>query len=140
MLIDTLKTANLKALKDRDTNARAVLSIVINRYNGLLIDSRNQAKQIGDTELIQIIQKVARELIEEKDGYTKVGNCKMVKDIEYQEKILSNYLPKMLTTKQIEKEIAKLDDKSLPNIMKHFKTNFNGQVDMKLVNEVVRKS
>ena len=138
MLIDTLKKANMQALKEKDSNTRAILSIVVNRYNNLVIDSKGSDKEIGDTELIQIIQKVGRELLEEKEGYTKVGNTLMVKNIELQEKVLASYLPKMLSREQIIKEISKLTDKSLPNVMKHFKTNFNGQVDMKLVNEVVK--
>ena len=138
MLIDTLKKANMQALKEKDSNTRAILSIVINRYNNLVIDSKGSDKEIGEAELIQIIQKVGRELLEEKEGYTKVGNTSMVKNIELQEKVLASYLPKMLSREQIIKEISKLTDKSLPNVMKHFKTNFNGQVDMELVNEVVK--
>ena len=35
-------------------------------------------------------------------------------------------------------EIEKLEDKSIPVVMKYFKANFNGQVDMRLVQEVLR--
>ena len=138
MLIDELKTRNLNALREKDSNARAVLSIVINRYNLLTIESRAVDKEIGDVELISIIQKVARELTEEKEGFIKVGNSVMVNNIESQERLLTYYLPKMLSSGEILLEISKLDDKSLPNVMKHFKANFAGQVDFKLVAEVVK--
>jgi len=138
MLIDQLKTASLNALKEKDTNARAVLSIIINRYNLLGIEVKSKNQELTDNDLISVIQKVARELIEEKEGYLKVGNRTMVSSIEQQEKILNQYLPKMLSRIEIEKEIKSLDDKSIPNVMKHFKTNFAGKVDMKLVNEVIK--
>ena len=40
---------------------------------------------------------------------------------------------------EIKNIILSLDDKSIPNVMKHFKTNFNGQVDMRLVQEVLKE-
>ena len=138
MLIDTLRSANIQALKNKDSNARAILGVVINRYNNLLIESKVSGKEIGDTEMIAILQKVGRELIEEREGFIKVNNLLMVKNIESQEKIVQSYLPKMLSRKEIEKEISRLADKSIPNIMKYFKVNFNGLVDMKLVSEIAK--
>ena len=46
--------------------------------------------------------------------------------------------PIPLTEEEIRKEISTLDDKSLPNVMKHFKTNFQGKVDMGLVSKIAR--
>ena len=58
--------------------------------------------------------------------------------IEKQENVLKGYLPKQLTKEEIIEEINKLDDKSIPSIMKHFKANFMGKVDMSLVNQIAR--
>lgn len=138
MLIEEIKNANLTALKEKDTNTRAILSIVINRYNLLEIELKAKDEKIADSDLVQIIQKVARELIEEKEGYLKVGNTLKAEEIDEQAEVLKRYLPKMLSRAEIESEINKLADRSIPNVMKHFKTNFAGQVDMKLVNEVLR--
>jgi len=44
----------------------------------------------------------------------------------------------MLSEDEIKAEINKLADKSIPSIMRHFKANFNGKVDMGLVNKVGR--
>lgn len=138
MLIDEIKKANLEALKNKNANTRAILSIVINRYNLLEIEMRNQKQAISDVEVVKIIQKVMRELDEEKEGYLKVDNPNMADLIKLQQEVLAAYLPKMLSREEIAYEISKLDDKSIPSVMKHFKTNFDGQVDMKLVGEVAR--
>ena len=42
--------------------------------------------------------------------------------------------PLQLTEEEIRAEIAKLEDKSMPSIMKHFKTNFAGKV-IELINK-----
>ena len=39
----------------------------------------------------------------------------------------------------LEHIINKLDDKSMPSIMKHFKQNYLGKCDMKLVNKIANE-
>lgn len=138
MLIELVEKANIEALKAHDKQARAVLTIIITRYRQLLIEARIDNKEVGDVDLVRVINKVVKELSEEKDGYTKVGNAEMVKAIAYQEETAKSFLPKMLSEDEIRLEIAKLTDKSIPAVMKHFKTNFDGKVDMGLVNRLAR--
>ena len=44
----------------------------------------------------------------------------------------------MMSEDEIYEVINGLEDKSIPNVMKHFKANFAGKVDMGLVNRVAR--
>ena len=138
MLIDEIKTANINAMKARDNVARGVLAVVITKYKNQEVEMRAQGKEIGDKELIAIIQKTLKELADEKEGYLKVNNLDRVNDISRQEEVLSGYLPKQLSEQEIRDIINSLDDKSVPNVMKHFKTNYAGQVDMSLVNSILR--
>jgi hypothetical protein len=39
---------------------------------------------------------------------------------------------------EIREIISTLDDKSMPSVMKHFKTNYQGKVDMKLVSNIAK--
>ena len=138
MLINELKKASMEALKSKDKEARAALSVVINKYNLMSIELKTQGKEISDADLIAIISKTLKELADEKDGFIKVNRPDRVSAIEVQENTLKAYLPKMLSEDEIKEEIAKLEDKSIPSIMKHFKANFAGKVDMGLVNKVAR--
>ena len=138
MIIDDLKKANIDAMKAHDNNSRAVLSIVLTRYKLQEVELRSSGKEIGDAECLSIIQKVLKELSDEKAGYIQVNNTAKANDISAQEEVIKKYLPKQLSEEDIRAEIAKLDDKSMPSIMKHFKTNFAGQVDMSLVSQIAR--
>ena len=138
MLIDELKKANIEAMKARDADARAALSVVLTRYKLQEVEAKAQGKEIGDNECLSLIQKVLKELGDEKEGYLKVNNAERVASITKQEETLKGYLPKQLTEDEIRREIAKLDDKSMPSIMKHFKANFAGKVDMSLVSSIAR--
>ena len=138
MLIDEIKTANINAMKARDNTARAVLSVVLTKYKLQEVELRSQGKEIGDKELLSIIQKVLKELADEKEGYLKVNNQERADNVAKQEEVLSSYLPKQLSEAEIRNIIASLEDKSVPNVMKHFKMNYACQVDMSLVNSVLR--
>lgn len=138
MLIDEIKKANVEAMKARDNTAKGIYSIIMNKYMLLSIEKKQKGEETTDVDLITIISKTLKELTEEKESYLKVNNLEKVNAIAHQEELISKYLPKMLTEEEIRKEISTLDDKSLPNVMKHFKTNFQGKVDMGLVSKIAR--
>ena len=138
MLIDQIKAANIEALKCKDTVARGVLSVVMNKYKLQEVELKASGKEIGDKELLAIIQKTLKELADEKEGYLKVNNQERAYAISRQEEILNAYLPKQLSEEEIRSIINSLEDKSVPCVMKHFKMNYAGQVDMSLVNSVLR--
>ena len=138
MLIDKIKSANIEAMKARDNTSRAVLSIVLTKYKLQEVEFKSQGKEIGDAELLSIIQKVIKELEDEKAGYLKVNNQERADNISKQMEVISSYLPKQLSEEEIRKIIDSLEDKSVPSVMKHFKMNYAGQVDMSLVNSILR--
>ena len=75
---------------------------------------------------------------EEKENYVKAGNVAEAENVEKQKEILNKYLPQMMSEEEIKNIIESLEDKSIPSVMKHFKANFAGKVDMSLVNKIAR--
>lgn len=138
MIIDELKKANTEALKNKDKEARSVLNVVLSKYQLLLVEARSKGKELEDADAVSIIQKVLKELQDEKECYVKGNKLDRVEAITHQEDTIKQYLPKQLSEDEIKEEINKLEDKSIPSIMKHFKMNFAGKVDMSLVNKVAK--
>lgn len=138
MLIDEIKKAKMVAMRDKDADARAVYDIVVNKYLLQSIALRESGKEISDVDMIQIIMKTLKELADEKENFLKVGRLETAKGIEHQEEVLKKYLPQMMNEEEIRNEISKLEDKSMPSIMKHFKTNFQGKVEMSLVSKIAK--
>ena len=139
MLINELEKANIEALKSKDTTTRAVLSVVINKYRVNAIELKAQGKEATDTDLIKVINKVIKELDEEKAGYEKLGRLSDIESINKQKAVIEKYLPKLMSEDEIRKIISSLDDKSMPSVMKHFKANYDGKVDMSLVSKIARE-
>ena len=138
MILQDLQKANIEAMKAHNSNARSILSVVLSRCKLLEVELRTKGQELDDSKVLEIIQKVLKELADEKDGYVKANNLERAKLIDEQADIIKAYLPKQMSEEEILAEINKLEDKSIPSIMKHFKTNFAGKVDMSLVNRLAR--
>lgn len=138
MIIDELKKSNIEAMKAKDKDARAVISIVLTKSKLMEVELKANGKELSDADVLSVIQKTLKELSDEKDGYLKVNNQERVDSTLRQIDIIKQYLPKQLSEEDIKIEINKLEDKSMPSIMKHFKTNFAGKVDMSLVNKIAK--
>ncbi len=138
MLIDEIKKDNVQAMKDKNTLARAIYGVVMNKVLLASIEAKKDGKELADTDVVQILQKTIKELTEERENYLKAGNSAEAENIEKQKEILTKYLPQMLSEEEVKNIIATLEDKSLPSIMKHFKANYAGKVDMGLVNRLAR--
>ena len=120
-------------MKEHNSTARSIYSIVMNKYLLLSIDKKAKNQEIKDEDTIAILQKTIKELTEEAENYTRAHNLEQVAEINAQKEILTKYLPQMLSNDEIDAIIASLADKSIPSIMKHFKINYAGKVDMSAV-------
>ena len=138
MLVEQIKKANVEAMKNKDTVARGIYSVLLNKIMLEEIKKREKGDAISDADVSNIMQKTIKELCEEKENYLKVSNSEEADKIDKQIKIIEKFLPKMMSKEEIAAVINSLADKSIPSVMKHFKMNFNGKCDMRLVQEVLK--
>ncbi len=139
MLINDLERANIEALKAHNKDERAILSVVINNYRIFAIEAKANGKEVGDADVIRVIQKAIKELGDEKEGYVAVNNIERVHSIEIQEATLKKYLPQMMSEDEVRKVISNLQDKTIPNIMKTFKSQYAGKCDMAVVGRIAKE-
>lgn len=138
MIIDEIKKANIQALKDKNKNARDIYSIIMNKHLLMSVECRTSGKEMTDADMVKIITKTIKELNEEAENYKKVGNVEKASNIAEQQAILEKYLPQMMGEDEIRNIINGLADKSVPSVMKHFKMNYNGTCDMKMVSDILK--
>ena len=138
MIYEEIKKANVEAMKNKDAISRGIYSVILNKIMLENIKKREKGEEVNDADVSNILQKSVKELNEEKENYLKVSNAAEAEKISAQIAIIEKFLPKMMSKEEIEAVINSLDDKSIPAVMKHFKTNFNGKCDMRLVQEVLK--
>lgn len=139
MLIDELKKAQMEALKEKNTLKRSVLQIVTGKVKLAEIEKRTKNESLTDDDVLLVINKVIKELDEEILAFKNANRTEKVEELTKQRQILEAYLPAKLTEEEIKEIINSLEDKSMPNIMKHFKQNYLGKCDMKLVNKLANE-
>ncbi|MFA6866667.1 MAG: GatB/YqeY domain-containing protein [Clostridia bacterium] len=138
MDINDFKKAKIEAMKARDKVTIGALEIVITKLMTLIIDKRAKEETLTDNDTVSVLQKVVKELMEEREGFIKADRKDNIEILSKQIEIISSYLPKMLSKDEIKNIISKLDDKTIPSVMKHFKQNFQGKCNMQDVNAVLR--
>lgn len=138
MIVDEIKKANIEALKNHDANLRSIYSVLMNKIMLAGINARACDSEVTDVDVVKIIQKTIKELDEECENYKKVGNMEECEKIALQRKALEKYLPQMLSKEKIKEIILGLEDKTVPSVMRHFKTNYAGECDMREVSEVLK--
>lgn len=139
MLIDELKKAQMEALKEKNTLKRSVLQIVTGKVKLAEIEKRTKNESLTDDDVLLVINKVIKELDEEILAFKNANRIEKVEELTKQRQILEAYLPAKLTEEEIKEIINSLEDKSMPSIMKHFKQNYLGKCDMKLVNKLANE-
>ena len=101
---------------------------------GKIIRIEEENKKLEDT-----VKERTKELNEEKENYQKANNAEAAENSAKQIELVSQFLPKMMSKEEIKEVIMALEDKSIPFVMKHFKANYNGKCDMRLVQEVLKE-
>ena len=139
MILDDIKKANMIALKEKNQTARAIYSVVMTKGMLETVKKREKGENLTDADMVSILQKTIKELDDEASSYKQAGKEEQALEIEKQKEIISAYLPKMLSEDEIYKIIEGLDDKTIPNVMKYFKANYAGKVDMGKVGVVLKK-
>lgn len=139
MTLEQFKKEKVEAMKARNSDAVSALNSLIAKIMNLTIERRAEGKEVLESDINALVKKVEKELIEEKEGFEKAGRAENVASLNAQIEFIKKYLPKMLSQDEIRSIIATLEDKTIPSVMKHFKLNYNGQVDMKEVSIIAKE-
>ena len=136
MLIDEIRKAKMVAMKEHDEDKKNAFSMVLSRYQILLSSGKEGTPT--DEDVLSIIMKFVKELDEEAEGYKNAGREDSYLSTLKQKEAVSAFLPKLMGEEEIKAEILKLEDRSIPSVMKYFKANYSGKVDMGLVNRIAK--
>ncbi len=139
MTLEQFKREKIEAMKQKDKEKVSALNVIITKVMALTIEKRAVNEEVTEADIDTLLQKAEKELTEEREGFIKAGREENVNSLTAQIEIIKKYLPKLLSEDEIREIISGLEDKSMPSIMKHFKQNYQGKVDMRMVNTIANK-
>ena len=139
MTLEFFKKQKVEAMKSHDKDAVSALNVIITKIMDLSIEKRAQGAEVTEADINGLLQKAEKELVEEREGFSKAGRDENVQSLTKQIEVIKKYLPKLLSKEEIVAIIAGLEDKSMPSVMKHFKQYYQGKADMRLVQEIAKQ-
>ena len=134
MLLDDIKKDMFNAKKEKDSFKSNLLSAL---YSEIYILSKS-GKEVTDEDSVKMIKKFIKNIDE-----TLALDIPEASRKKYQSEktILRTYLPKQLSSDEVEKIVSELlaQGKNMKDVMAHFKENYQGQYDGRTVSETVKK-
>lgn len=138
MTLEQFKKEKIEAMKQKDKDKVSALNVIITKIMALTIERRASGLEVTEGDVDSLLQKAEKELTEEREGFIKAGREENVISLTNQIEVIKKYLPKLLQEDEIKEIISTLEDKSMPSIMKHFKQNYQGKVDMRVVSALAK--
>ena len=136
-------------LKKRDDIATATLRLVLAAIKDSDIENRTKKKgdTISDQQILLLLQNMVKQRKESVDIYSKAGRIDLKKREEKEIEIINSFLPKQITSNELEKiiikSISEIDCSSIKDLGKligFLKSEYPGQIDMKEVANLAKKN
>ena len=143
-----LKEKLLEDLKNSMKEKNALRKDVIQMVRAAILQvEKDKNIEVTDEQIIEIMAKEAKKRKDSLEDYKKGGREDLVKQIEEEISIISEYLPKQLTkeevtqiVKQVIEETGATSIKDMGKVMKAAKEKIGAASDGKTINEVVKEN
>lgn len=113
MLRQKLQQEQLEALKSGNTVKLATIRYVMSQIKNKEIDKNPPAgAELNDEEVVTILRKIAKELKESIDAFTKGNRHDLAQEYQAQLDIVSSYLPQEISDEELKEEIDALISKN----------------------------
>ena len=136
-------------LKKRDDVATATLRLILAAVKDSDIENRTKKKgdTISDQQILLLLQNMIKQRKESVEIYSKAGRTDLKKREEKEIEIINSFLPKQITSDELEKiiiqSISEIDCSSIKDLGKlinFLKGEYPGQIDMKEVADLAKKN
>jgi len=125
-LINSISEDLKTAMKEKNTVKLGILRVLkaeIQRSE----QGANGKVQLSDADVIKLVKKLIESIKETTNNQDEIT-------------VLDVYLPKQLSEVEMREIMSLLSIKDMGAIMKHFKANYDGQYDGKILSSIVKES
>lgn len=137
MTYEQVQKELIQAMKNKDTVRKSVLGDVKTTALNLAIEEKHKENVTEDNVVTAMkkYQKVCQAQIDT----CPASRPDLIRGFRACIKCIDEYLPKQLTEEEINEILITVQPKTIPEAMKIFTLAYRGQVDMKLVNKLVKE-
>lgn len=137
MTYEQVQKELIQAMKNKDTVKKSVLGDIKTTALNIAIEEKHKENVTEDNvaAAIKKYQKVCQAQIDT----CPASRPDLMEAFQACMKCVNEYLPKQLTEEEINEILITVQPKTIPEAMKIFSLAYKGQVDMKLVNKMVKE-
>ena len=144
-----IQTDIMAAMKAKDEVALTTLrgiKTAIMQYKTSSNFKGDRDSNLSDSEVIKIMQKLAKERRETADVYKNAGRTELAEKELAEANIIDNYLPKAMTESEVEEmvksviaEMGATSIKEMGLVIKNVNAKANGRTDGKTISTIVKQ-
>ena len=142
-LLETIKKDMIEASKKGDVDSTNILKLAIASIKNAEIA---KGDKLSDEEILKVLRKEESKIKDSIAEFTKMGRKDLIERESRQLKVISSYLPKVMSREEIEKVVSKaVADthaeglKSMGAVMGIVMKELDGKADGSVVKEVVQE-
>lgn len=135
MLLQKIKDARMVARKAHDTAASSLLTTLVGEAE--MIGKSAGNRESTDAEVLQVLRKFEKNMLENFNIFETRGMFEDLEVVEFELKLVRQFLPVKLTNLQVEKDIGTImqaqglarEQKSMGVVVKELKAKYGDQFD-----------
>lgn len=142
-LLETIRKDMIEASKKGDVDSTNILKLAIASIKNAEIA---KGDKLSDEEILKVLRKEESKIKDSITEFTKMGRKDLIERESRQLKVISSYLPKLMSREEIEKVVSKaVADthaeglKSMGAVMGIVMKELSGKADGSVVKEVVQE-
>ncbi|HPP18479.1 MAG TPA: GatB/YqeY domain-containing protein [Candidatus Dojkabacteria bacterium] len=142
-LLETIRKDMIEASKKGDVDSTNILKLAIASIKN---EEIAKGDKLSDEEVLKVLRKEESKIKDSIAEFTKMGRKDLIERESRQLKVISSYLPKLMSREEIEKVVSKaVADthaeglKSMAAVMGIVMKELNGKADGSVVKEVVQE-
>ena len=142
-LLETIKKDMIEASKKGDVDSTNILKLAISSIKN---EEIAKGSKLSDEEILKVLRKEESKIKDSIAEFTKMGREDLIERESKQLKVISSYLPKLMSREEIEKVVLKVVAdthaeglKSMGAVMSIVMKELQGKADGSTVKEVVQE-
>ena len=142
-LLETIKKDMIEASKKGDVDSTNILKLAISSIKN---EEIAKGSKLSDEEILKVLRKEESKIKDSIAEFTKMGRKDLIERESKQLKVISSYLPKLISREEIEKVVSKIVAdthaeglKSMGAVMGIVMKELQGKADGSTVKEVVQE-
>jgi len=142
-LLETIKKDMIEASKKGDVDSTNILKLAIASIKN---EEIAKGSKLSDEEILKVLRKEESKIKDSIAEFTKMGREDLIERESKQLKVISSYLPKLMSREEIEKVVSKVVAdthaeglKSMGAVMGIVMKELQGKADGSTVKEVVQE-